>query len=103
MPDDSMLGIAFKYESRTLFRNVRPIDEIIEDFKQRDIPHVRIDPAVMKYGRWDLVIAFAEDENHQLFKAGELTVNDLWQSPRREQQRRVNPLKAAKRAAAAGA
>lgn len=102
MSDSITLGISFKYESRTLFRNVRPVDDILDDFKKNGIPHVHIDPDEMKYGSWNLIIAFAKQENYDLFHEGKISASDLWDTSDKSEQRSVNPLKAAKRAAAGG-
>lgn len=100
MTEETPLAISFKYESRTLFRNVRPLSDILDDFKTNNILHVHIDPEEIKYGSWNLVIAFAKQENYDLFVAGQLSPEDLWKADKTSEQHRVNPLKAAKRAAA---
>lgn len=100
MTTPSTLGISFKYESRSLFRNVRPVNDIIDDLTSKQIPYVKIDPEEMKYGSWELIIAFSKQETYQRFITGELSANDLWIKTDSSQGRLVNPLKAAKRAAA---
>jgi len=100
MLDTTTLGISFQYESRTLFRNVRPVGDILDDFKKNDILHVHVDPDEIKYGSWNLIIAFAKQENYDLFMVGKLSPTDLWQTSDKSEQRSINPLKAAKRAAA---
>jgi len=102
MFDTKTLGISFKYESRSLFRNVRPVEEILDDFKRNGIPHIHIDPVETKYGNWNLVVAFSRQENCELFKAGKLSLDDLWQSSNHSQQFSTNPQKTAKRAAVSG-
>ncbi|SDZ77697.1 hypothetical protein SAMN05660420_00256 [Desulfuromusa kysingii] len=100
MTNPNTLGISFKYESRSLFRNVRPVNNIIDDFTANNIPYVKLDSEKMQYGSWDLIIAFSKQENYERFVAGELSVDDLWIKADKGQEHVVNPLKAAKRAAA---
>ncbi len=93
-------GIAIRYESKLITRNVRPMKEILQEFEQKKILHSAIDPAEMKYGNWDIVIEFARQENYDQFKAGQLNLGPDWLSGGQAQEQRVNPLKASKRAAA---
>lgn len=103
MNDPAALAVSIKFESCTLFRNVRPVRDILDDFDANSIPYVRIDPAVAKYGSWQVVIAFSDRNNYEEYTNGGLTLKDLvgtWQTAATEGVRSVNPLKAAKRAAA---
>lgn len=103
MNGSAALAVSFKFESSILFRNVRPVDDILDDFEVNGIPHVHIDPAVAKYGSWQVVIAFSDRNNYEKYVNGELTLKDLigtWQTAATEGVRGINPLKAAKRAAA---
>jgi hypothetical protein len=101
MKQESTMGISIKYESGIVFRGTRPLEEILDELKEMDIPHVSIDPAQQKYGNWNLVIAFNQQENYQKFSFGELTIPGYWFGSEPDDQRKVNPLKASKRAAGA--
>ncbi len=102
MLQEPRLGISIKYESRTIFRNVRPVDEIIAEFEEKKIPYMPIDPEEMKYGNWDIVVAFEQQESYDQFKEGKITLKTDWLSTGQTQAQRVNPLKASKRAHAGG-
>ncbi len=92
-------GIAIRYESKLISRNVRPVNEILQEFEQKEILHTTIDPAQMKYGNWDIVIEFADQRNYDQFKSGQLKLDADWLSGGQAQEQRINPLKASKRAA----
>ncbi len=92
------LGVSIKYESRTIFRNVRPVAEIIAEFEEKQIPHVPIDPSEMKYGNWDIVVAFEQDDLCEQFKSGQITMTADWLASSQGQKLKINPLKASKRA-----
>jgi len=92
-------GIAIRYESKLISRNVRPVNEILQEFEQKEILHTTIDPAEMKYGNWDIVIEFADQKNYDQFKSGQLKLDADWLSGGQAQEQRINPLKASKRAA----
>jgi hypothetical protein len=38
------LVIAFRFESRPVFRNVRPLEMLVDELKQLKIEHVQINP-----------------------------------------------------------
>lgn len=93
-------GIAIRYESKLISRSVRPVEEILREFEQKNILHTTIDPTEMKYGSWDIVVEFARKENYDLYQAGQLKLSSDWLSEGQAQEQRINPLKASKRAAA---
>lgn len=99
MEQSSNPGVAIKYENKLIFRNVRPVDEIVKEFEEKEILHAAIDPADMKYGSWNVVIAFSTQESYDQYKAGDIKFSNDWITGGASQERRVNPLKASKRAA----
>lgn len=98
MPQQQELGISIKFESRTIFRNVRPVNEIISEFEDKQIPYIPVDPARMKYGNWNIVVAFDQQENYEEFRAGKINLASDWLSSGQAQKVNINPLKASKRA-----
>ncbi len=100
MQEQSILGIAIKYESKTIFRGTRPVADILQDFEGKDIPYVAISPDQMKYGSWELIIAFQRVENKEKFLAEQGQLSQEWLGISQVQAQKVNPLKASKRAAA---
>ncbi len=98
MMQDSSLAISIKYESKTIFRGARPVEEIVSEFEKRQIPHVALDPGVLSYGNWDIVVAFDKEDNFARFANGEITIEADWLGAGAARQHRVNPLKASKRA-----
>jgi len=98
MSASSRLGISIKYESRTIFRNVQPVEDIITEFNSKNIKYVSISPEVMKYGNWDIVVAFDRDDSYQLYQDGKIRIDSGWLSAGQQQAQKINPLKASKRA-----
>ena len=98
MTQEPRLGISIKYESRTIFRNVRPVNDIIAEFEEKKIPHLPIDPEHMRYGNWEIVVAFARQESCDRLKNGEIKFQTDWLGSGQPQKKSVNPLKASKRA-----
>ncbi len=101
MNPETTMGISVKYESGLIFRGARPLDEILDELKEKQIPHIQIDPSRQKYGNWNLVVAFESQENYQRFADGELGIPGYWFGTEKGEQQKINPLKASKRAAAA--
>ncbi len=99
MNQQTQMGISIKYESGTIFRGARPVEDIIAEFSEKKIPHVAVDPATQKYGSWDIVIAFEKQENFEKYSTGELTIPGEWLGMTQAKAQKVNPLKASKRAA----
>ncbi|PIE64399.1 MAG: hypothetical protein CSA26_08560 [Desulfobacterales bacterium] len=95
-------AVAFRFEGGVIFRNVRPLEVMIEEFKQKNIPYVHIDPKTQKYASWNLVLVFEDEETKQKYSAGEIEYKPNWLPGMHTQTQRINPLKAAKRAAARG-
>ncbi len=98
MSENSRLGISIKYESRTIFRNVQPIEDIITEFDSKKIKYVSINPEVMRYGNWDIIVAFDRDDSYRLYCEGKIQLDPGWLAADRQQSLKVNPLKASKRA-----
>ncbi len=100
---NDQLAVSIKYESRSIYRNVRPIGDILQEFEAKEIAHTQIDPEILKYGTWNIVVAFSKPENYELFKEGKITIEKDWlQSGSKGAEQSVNPLKASKRAAGGG-
>ncbi len=92
-------AIALRFEGGPIFRNVRPLDKLVEEFQQKNIEFVHVDPARMKYASWNLVLVFKDKETRDKYDSGELEYEPSWLPSMRKEAGRINPLKAAKRAA----
>ncbi len=93
------LAIAFRFEGGPVFRNVRPLEMMIDELKQQDIEHVSINPLTLKHGSWNLVLVFKDRETKDKYESGEAKYNPTWLPGQYQVVQRINPLKAAKRAA----
>jgi hypothetical protein len=75
----SELGISFTYESGTRFGRIEFVDDILADLKVKNILYIHVDPEEVKFGSWDLIIVFTEQEKYDCFKSCKLLATDLWQ------------------------
>ncbi len=92
-------AIALRFEGGPIFRNVRPVEDLLEEFKGKNIEYVHVDPKTLRYGSWDLVLVFKDAETRERYSSGELEYAPSWLPSMRKEVQRINPLKAAKRAA----
>ncbi|PIE64600.1 MAG: hypothetical protein CSA26_07620 [Desulfobacterales bacterium] len=92
-------GIALRFEGGPIFRNVRPLSALLEEFQQKNIEFVHVDPTKLKYASWNLVLVFKDKETRDQYSAGKLEYKAAWLPGMRKETHRINPLKAAKRAA----
>ncbi len=93
------LAIALNFDGGIIFRNVRPLDDILTECTDKGIHHVHVNPAELKYGSWDLVLVFKNEELREQYLSGAITYEAAWAPGIRKEKQRINPLKAAKRAA----
>ncbi|PID77087.1 MAG: hypothetical protein CSB24_03290 [Deltaproteobacteria bacterium] len=95
-------AIALGFEGGIIFRNVRPVEVLLDELNSRNIEYVQVDPAKMKYGSWQLVLVFKDGETRKQYLDGQLEYEPVWVPGLRQEKQRINPLKAAKRAAKRG-
>ena len=93
------LAIAFRFEGGPIFRNVRPMEMLTDELKQQNIEFAQVDPAKLKHGSWNLVLVFKDSETRKGYESGEINYNPTWLPGKYQVVQRINPLKAAKRAA----
>lgn len=93
------LAIAFRFEGGSVFRNVRPLEMLTDELKQLNIEHVPLNPLTLKHGSWNLVLVFRDRKTREKYESGELKYNPSWLPGKHQVVQRINPLKAAKRAA----
>ncbi len=91
-------AVALHFDGGIMCRNVRPLESMLEEFSARNIEHVHVNPALIKFGSWDLVLVFKDKETREKYESGELEYTNTWQPGSRVEVQRINPLKAAKRA-----
>ncbi len=92
-------AIALDFDGGIIFRNVRPTEVLLDELNTKNIEYVQVDPAKMKYGSWNLVLVFKDKETKEKYVDGQLEYNATWIPGLRKETQRINPLKAAKRAA----
>ncbi|PIE59521.1 MAG: hypothetical protein CSA32_03985 [Desulfobulbus propionicus] len=92
-------AIALYFDGGIIFRNVRPLEMILDECVSKGIEHIHVNPQEMKYGTWDLVLVFNNKETREQYQAGEVQYTPSWAPGTRKEKQRINPLKAAKRAA----
>lgn len=93
------LAVALPFDGGLIYRNVRPLSMILEEFDARNIAYVHVDSGKMQYGCWDVVLVFRNNDLREKYAAGEIEYTAAWKPGVRTEKQRVNPLKAAKRAA----
>ncbi len=91
------LAVAFRFEGGVIFRNVRPLDMLLDEFNQHKIEHARVDPAKLKYSKWELVLVFKDQETREQYETGVIEYKASWLPGQQKVVQRINPLKAAKR------
>lgn len=91
------LAVAFKFEGGVIFRNVRPLNVLLDEFQQREIEHVRVDSKKLKYSQWELVLVFKDRETREQYETGSIEYKPSWLPGQHQSVQRINPLKAAKR------
>jgi hypothetical protein len=96
------LGIAFKFEGGVIFRNVRPLNVLLDEFEQKHIEHVCVDPKKLKYSQWELVLVFKDKETREQYETGSIEYQPSWLPGQQKVVQRINPLKAAKRSMGIG-
>jgi hypothetical protein len=94
------LGVAFRFEGGVIYRNVRPMNVLLDEFEQKNIEHVRVDTQKLKYSQWELVLVFKDRETREQYETGAIEYNPSWLPGKLKVAQRVNPLKAAKRSMA---
>jgi len=94
------LAVAVQCESGVICRNVRPLENITEEFDSSSIPYVHIPASSKKMGSWDIVLAFRGQESFEKYEKGELKAP--WDIVKEVAPKSINPLKASKRAARGG-
>lgn len=92
-------AVALKFNGGILFRNVRPLKALLEELLTKNILHLHLDPQKMKYGSWDIVLVFKDQQEKEQYENGSVEYNPFWVPGLRKEVQRINPLKAAKRAA----
>jgi len=91
------LAVALRFEGGVIFRNVRPLNVLLDEFNQKQIEHVRVDRQNLKYSQWELVLVFKDRETREQYETGSIEYKPLWLPEQHKVVQRVNPLKAAKR------
>ncbi|HIP82303.1 MAG TPA: hypothetical protein EYH19_01795 [Desulfocapsa sulfexigens] len=91
------LAVAFRFEGGVIFRNVRPLNALLDEFEQKDIEHVRVDTQKLKYSQWELVLVFKDRETREQYETGSIEYKPSWLPGQHTVAQRINPLKAAKR------
>ncbi len=92
-------AVALHFDGGVIFRNVRPKEMLLKEFDTKEIEYVQLDPGKMKYGSWNLVLVFKDKETKEQYLDGQIEYKPTWQPDQRKETQRINPLKAAKRAA----
>lgn len=90
-------AIALQCESDAIYLNVRPLEMIIEELDTNSVPYAKVPPAEQKMGSWEIVLVFQSKEALEKYEKGELKAP--WNAVEKEPAKKINPLKASKRAA----
>ena len=96
------LGVALRFEGGVIFRNVRPVNVLLDEFDQKKIEYARVDLQKLKYSQWELVLVFRDKETREQYELGSLEYKPSWLPGQLKVAQRINPLKAAKRSMGAG-
>lgn len=96
------LGVAFRFEGGVIFRNVRPMNVLLDEFDQKQIEYARVDSKKLKYSQWELVLVFRDRETREQYETGSVEYKPSWLPGQHKVAQRINPLKAAKRSMGVG-
>ena len=94
------MAVAVKCESGLIYRNVRPLETITEELDANETKYVCIPAAKKPMGSWDVVLVFESQESFDKYEKGELKAP--WEAVEKAEPKKINPLKASKRAARGG-